>query len=218
MSTADITTKVCSQCGLEKPIYEFHKHAREKDGYRRNCKQCRAESGECRYIKPAPSGFQWCRKCDTLYPATRDYFYWDASSNRLYSSCKSCHYLRTRNWQKSNLEFWYILNRKWATAHPETMRLIRRVHSNRRRVRLITALGHHTKNDVLRLVSAQTDRKGRLRCWWCGKVIIGTYHVDHKIALAKNGSNDASNLVISCPVCNLSKKDKSPQEWAGRLL
>lgn len=115
----DSTTKVCHQCQLEKPIYEFHRHVREKDGYRRICKQCRAQKEGFRYVKPAPPGYQWCRKCDTLYPASLEHFYWNSSKSRLYASCKTCHYARTRNWQKANLEFWYSLNRQWALLHPD---------------------------------------------------------------------------------------------------
>lgn len=122
MPYPDITTKVCSQCHLEKPVNEFHKHKREKDGYRRNCKQCRADNGECNYVKPAPDGFQWCRKCDTLYPATLEYFYWNKTQNKLQASCKSCHYLRTRSWQKRNYEFWMGRNRQWMIAHPDKMK------------------------------------------------------------------------------------------------
>ena len=123
MDTPNFITKTCAQCRVEKPIYEFHKHAREKDGYRKNCKQCRADNGECRYIKPAPTGFKYCRKCNTLFPATTEYFYWDASSQGLYASCKSCHYLRTRDWQKRNHEFWHKLNRQWAVTHPKKIKL-----------------------------------------------------------------------------------------------
>lgn len=125
MSELNSTTKVCSQCHIEKPVYEFHKHSREKDGYRRNCKQCRADNGECNYVKPAPPGFKWCRKCNTLYPATTDYFYNNKTRNGLYASCKSCHYLTTRDWQKRNREYWNGLNHNWMLMHPDKMKISR---------------------------------------------------------------------------------------------
>jgi hypothetical protein len=33
-------TKVCTKCGVEKPVTEFHRAERMKDGYRSDCKLC----------------------------------------------------------------------------------------------------------------------------------------------------------------------------------
>lgn len=233
MSETDVTTKICFQCGVEKPTYEFHKHSREKDGFRRNCKQCRADNGECRYIKPAPPDQKWCRSCNTLYSATTENFYWDSTNNRLYAACKSCHDHRTRNWQKQNHDYWIGLNHQWMITHPDKMKLARKnwgknypeklraarsKGSAKRRARVANAVGTHTAADILLQIASQTDKKGHLRCWWCGDTIDGAYHVDHRTSLARGGTDWPNNLVVSCAKCNLSKNDKTPQEWAGRLL
>lgn len=34
------TTKVCTKCGIEKPISDFHKCSRNKDGHLVVCKEC----------------------------------------------------------------------------------------------------------------------------------------------------------------------------------
>lgn len=94
-----------------------------------------------------------------------------------------------------------------------------RCHTHLRRARELNADGTHTAADIRLQVTAQTDRRGRLRCWWCGKVIKGNnYHVDHRIPLVRGGSNAPNNLCVSCPVCNMSKHDKLPHEFNGRLL
>ena len=36
--------KVCIICKIEKPLTEFHKHKRRKDGYREQCKECRSNN------------------------------------------------------------------------------------------------------------------------------------------------------------------------------
>lgn len=82
-----------------------------------------------------------------------------------------------------------------------------------RKARKRSAQGSHSADDVALLLRSQ---KGL--CWWCGKPVDQTYHVDHRIPLARGGSNAPENLCISCPTCNLRKNDKLPQEWNGRLL
>ncbi len=58
----------------------------------------------------------------------------------------------------------------------------------------------------------------RVRCYLCGKLIqIGKRHVDHIVPLSKGGAHRPSNLAIACSFCNLSKKDKMPDEM-GVLL
>lgn len=33
-------TRICKICGIEKPIDQFHKEKRRKDGYKTQCSQC----------------------------------------------------------------------------------------------------------------------------------------------------------------------------------
>lgn len=37
-------TKICTQCGLEKPLSEFYKHGKMADGYMAKCKDCTKEN------------------------------------------------------------------------------------------------------------------------------------------------------------------------------
>jgi len=46
-------TKVCSKCGIEKPLSEYHKHKIEHDGHTSICKKCRCfDSAEWRKNNP----------------------------------------------------------------------------------------------------------------------------------------------------------------------
>jgi ribosomal protein L32 len=103
--------------------------------------------------------------------------------------------------------------RLWYINNPDKVRVQR--HARRMRK---TNSGNCTPAELNAIRAAQTDKRGRLRCWWCGKPITQTPHLDHKIALARGGSNDAANLCYSCPRCNRSKGTKSPADFAGRLL
>jgi len=44
-------TKICKKCGHPKPIKDFHKSSRSKDGYNYKCKLCRKECSEVYYSK-----------------------------------------------------------------------------------------------------------------------------------------------------------------------
>lgn len=49
-------------------------------------------------------------------------------------------------------------------------------------------------------------------CRYCGWQVKQP-HCDHVIPVSRGGLDDASNLVTSCPPCNLSKHAKTPEEW-----
>jgi len=49
-------------------------------------------------------------------------------------------------------------------------------------------------------------------------ILGGDYHVDHRVPIARGGSNGPENLVIACPDCNRRKNAQMPHEFAGRLL
>ena len=84
---------------------------------------------------------------------------------------------------------------------------------HKRNARKLCAGGTFTDHDVKRQGECQ-----RWRCWWCGKPCANEYHIDHLVPLARGGHNNPSNIVISCPHCNLSKSDKMPDEFAGILF
>ncbi|GAA6196674.1 hypothetical protein NBRC116598_21180 [Pseudophaeobacter arcticus] len=76
-------------------------------------------------------------------------------------------------------------------------------------VRLTKAAGRAAIS--LATQSAVHQRDGRM-CVYCG-CIEGPFHIDHLWPVSKGGSNDPSNLVVSCASCNLSKGGKSLREW-----
>lgn len=94
-------------------------------------------------------------------------------------------------------------------------RMMHRVHQSTRRARKLENLGTYTAEDL------QWQHKNqRGRCYYC-KIKLGKkYHADHVIPLSRGGSNDISNIVVTCVTCNLRKSNKLPHEWGegGRLL
>lgn len=56
-------------------------------------------------------------------------------------------------------------------------------------------------------------------CAYCGADtgVVGL-HMDHVVPLSKGGRHDSTNVVPSCPSCNLSKSAKDMAEWHARTL
>ncbi len=85
--------------------------------------------------------------------------------------------------------------------------------SSKRRLLIEQSVEHYAPKDIKRQLKTQNHK-----CWWCLKTFDDIYHIDHRIPLSRGGSNGAGNIVIACPSCNLSKSNKLPSEWIGRLL
>ena len=58
-------------------------------------------------------------------------------------------------------------------------------------------------------------------CYYCGKLLYASFesavHVDHKTPLARGGSNDISNIALSCAACNLKKHTKTAEEFLQEM-
>lgn len=188
--------------------------------------------------------FKRCTKCKEELPATFEYFYKDSRGRSgLSAQCKRC--MKAHRWvyekvriqqtreinkraskkyreahpdrfkenqrrfTENNPERRREIGRNWWKKHPEH----RRVNKMQRRALECGATGKTSKKEIDAIYKQQ---KGK--CWWCGKSVKKEWHIDHRIPLSKGGTNDASNLVISCPKCNLRKNSKLPHEFNGRLI
>jgi hypothetical protein len=115
-----------------------------------------------------------------------------------------------KKYRENNKERLYARNRVWIKEHPLSSRAGKQRYKARKRE---ATTGSWTRADI------QLQYEGQKGCcWWCGKPLKNKYHMDHRVPLAKNGIHDRTNIVISCPTCNMSKGAKLPQEFAGRLF
>lgn len=233
-STPDVPhAKTCTQCGQTKPATTeyYSRHKRYKGGLRSQCKKCAA--GQNRTWREAnPQYMHAWREANPGY------------NNAYCEAHRKQAAERTRVWRKANPARVAEQNRAYREAHKEQSaeyyrthctqrkfykkhkaeydRIYRKVNPERyaayarnRRSHIRNAEGTHTAADIKKQYKAQ---KGK--CYYCNVKVDDEYHVDHIVPLSRGGSNDPSNLVISCPTCNLSKNDRLPHEWpqGGRLL
>jgi len=178
----------------------------------------------------------WCKKCLNAYkvqyrqkhlkearekerrykqehPVNRkeiDRRYYYNNRQRILERASSFQYKeKRRKWYQDHREESIARVKQWKNNNRIRARAIK----HRRRMRQYESGGSYTDKDI----ELQLQSQKRL-CWWCQMPITGLYHIDHRIPVSKGGSNDATNLVISCPHCNLSKSNKMPWEFCGRLL
>ena len=182
-----------------------------------------------------------CTKCKTELHATSEFFYAHKEGKYgLRPDCKACVIKKTSEWHSNNPEKtvkikqrWAKNNhekklesqRRWRENHPDKVREVskryynanlekQRIIRSNRRARKAAAEGSHTVADMRRQYKAQ---KGK--CWWCSKKVTWEdHHNDHLIPLSRGGTNWPNNMVITCVHCNLSKNDRLPHEWSGRLF
>ncbi len=83
-------------------------------------------------------------------------------------------------------------------------RLVKQVCDNKRR----GAEGSFTTEDIKNLYATQGAR-----CYYCSISIEEGYHIEHMAPISKGGSNWIDNICLACVQCNLSKHDKTAEEF-----
>jgi 5-methylcytosine-specific restriction endonuclease McrA len=122
--------------------------------------------------------------------------------------------LRHREDDRSKKRDYYARNRErvkaavlaYRQANPEIVRVVRTL----RRARKLAAEGHYSLAEWLALL----ERYGHL-CGYCQAG--GKLEPDHRVPLARGGSNWISNIIPACRRCNTRKRTATEAEFRARL-
>lgn len=106
--------KMCNQCGETKPYDQFHKAARNADGYRHQCKACRSEKGSER------------RKAyNDKY--VKDHYHDVREANREWvKNNRAKHVVSTMAWAARNPDRLKLYQQRWYQRHREEILAKRR--------------------------------------------------------------------------------------------
>ncbi len=215
--------KSCRVCCNQFPATSeyFHRDKNKKDGLVTICKSCQKINRRNWYVDNKDHAIEYSKQ-------------WTADN---YEHVLEQH----REWGKLNPDKKKQYNDKWRLKHRDVYLASRRrrytIHAEERRAesadwrmrnpekvriqfkvrqsRLRSAVGTHTPDDIRRIYAEQNGK-----CAYCGidisLQIKGSVHVDHIHPISRGGSNWPENLACACAKCNLSKKDKTLNEWNGR--
>jgi hypothetical protein len=212
MATPNDTTKRCTKCGEEFPATtEFFRYEKRRDMLVARCLSCsREDSREARRKWREENPEEYRRRNREEQKLLRQ-------RRRDEINAKGRERHRRKYWenpelarQKQNAKF-----RRKQQIDPTKHRAKGiRGNAKRKAQKLQNTMGEHfTTQDVELQLIAQNGN-----CWWCGEPLEGKYHIDHRIPLVRGGSNDARNICLAHEHCNLTKSDKMPWEYNGRLL
>jgi 5-methylcytosine-specific restriction endonuclease McrA len=125
-----------------------------------------------------------------------------------------------RRWREQHPDDHRAENRAYYARDPErrqrqidaspNRRAVRKAADARRRSRKLHADGSYTYVEWLLLVVAYGGR-----CAYCARIAV--LHADHRIPLARGGSNAIQNILPACARCNLRKGRLTEAEFRARL-
>ena len=212
MSDLSIPLKRCTKCGNEflATTEFFHKRG-DRDAFRSHCRACVHEANRTRLQQRRTENPDWAREKGR----SDQKLFRQRNSARVSVNDRA---RRRRRFEKDpdrerarERRKWH----RWIVNNRDKQRVrVRRSQDKRRQYKFQNTVGPaFTVRDVELQRKAQNNH-----CWWCSKALKDTYHIDHRIPLSRGGSNSAENICLTCPTCNLSKNNKLPWEWNGRLL
>lgn len=201
--------KPCTKCGIIYPatLTHFLKHPRGRYGLQAKCRVCHQAATRAWYNahpEKRKSGWQaWKSK----YPQRRK------ETNERWKQENPVKYRESQQkagakWYASNRDKKLVAKKRWRKATPEKQREYWRA----KWASLKGAEGSHTFEEVWQM---HEDQGGL--CAYCETPLFGTYHVDHMHPLSRGGRNDWVNLAITCAHCNLSKHNKTAEEFFNHL-
>lgn len=217
--------KVCPTCSSEKPATtEFFYARKRRNGRYYLSSSCRA----CGAARAAKDRSENPEKCLASSRSSRLRNHEKISKQRSLrmvfdpvhrAQRKSAHLA----WRTANPVHVFVYRRAYREENAEKLRArdsryyretmdAQRAYRRNRRARLRNAQGAHRHSDVMNQISSQS-----CLCFWCKSSLDAGYHVDHYIPLARGGSNFPTNIVISCPTCNVSRGAKMPSEFIAYL-
>lgn len=189
--------KACAHCGKEK--YQPACYMKRK-----YCSlACRDAAARAKRLNEA-EGIARCSRCKEWKPIAE---FVKGRAGLPHSHCKPC-------------------NSKWfaerSTTPSEKRKTYRPAYKLSPEERAAKILERSRRGHLVRRAAGKAPPKydlGRMmceqdgKCAYCGELLSGPYHIDHKTPVSRGGTNDVSNLHLTCPRCNMKKGAMTHEEF-----
>ncbi len=162
------------------------------------CTKCNKEKNLTEYHKRGDGLRPNCKECAK------------AHSKKYYQENLEKARARKKKYRQETAEKVKDQQKKYREDNLEKVRASERLKQARRRAQKINTQVEDITDKLLNehWVKNNIDPE---RCHYCDE---GLYeHLEHCIPLSRGGTHTKENLVPSCAPCNLSKGDKTPDEW-----
>jgi len=180
-----MSTKRCTKCDIEKLLAEFHLQPANKDGHDSRCKACHAAYNR-----------QYYQEHREEYQEHMQQY------NREHREERAVH---DRQYHEKHREERQEYMRQYYQEHPEVYRAAFRQY----RARKLNAEGEYTAEEFIALCEYMD-----WRCTYCGcELTAETVTADHMIPLSRGGSDYIDNITPACKLCNVSKRNKTVEEF-----
>lgn len=210
----DSTMKHCSKCGVLKPLSEFHKNKNFPDGHQYKCKECARQTAREHHRANREKHLEQMKEYAAKHK--EELTEWRKNNREKLNQINSRYYYKHRSRLAKERKDRYRQSADYRIAKVAAASKYRK--TPRGKCVLATQSARRRSGDGYSPEDVRDQYKHQKgKCYWCKKKVGQNYHVDHVVPLAKGGDNDKWNIVISCPECNLSKRDKLPHEWTNRL-
>lgn len=120
------------------------------------------------------------------------------------SRCKEC----IKEYYTQNAYRWKNYVKKYHENNPEKIKMHHDAATHNRRTQKQNSFEKVTQEELRELYAESEDH-----CGYCGIRLFGKYHIDHIQPLSRKGAHSKENLCICCSACNLSKNNKTVDEW-----
>lgn len=195
MGDAIPSVKVCTKCGTEKPLEEFHRDKRGKAGRCAQCKVCTCARARGWYESQAGDPEFKARRKEQGARALKRWRAANAESIKVYMDA----------YRKANKEAIAEQGKRWRTANAQRVT----EKNQRRRARLLEAFVADVDREqiwardegVCQLCNIAIDRS----LAWPHPLSMT---IDHIIPLSLGGSHEPSNVQLAHAVCNSRKCDR----------
>ncbi|MDR6421282.1 5-methylcytosine-specific restriction endonuclease McrA [Paraburkholderia phenoliruptrix] len=236
--------KICSGCKVERPLSDFHRHKRSKDGVRQRCKPCRAqEVADDRSKNPdkykerhrryyekyrdnviARTSAYSKANSDVRARAVLNYVGNPANKKKLLETWKKYrdnNRAKIAEYRKANSEARRTYDREYRSENKERTSAYGKKWKEQNRDAVATSW----RNRRARITNAGAHTVAQTRtlyvvqdgcCANCDSRLQDDMHLDHWMPLSLGGSNTIENLQWLCRDCNLGKGSADPIVWLAR--